>query len=245
MDICLLINTCKQYFQNVDPLVKQINASNFNKANVLIVSGQEEEDGEFYYEGIKIVKVKYSGSHLTSAIYVCENINLFKDVNYWILLPCTVKFGEMFFDKIMDYYTIFLKEKEVHSLPFLSPGIMPTMDLGIVHSKHLLNMKNYLLKIKTFDISYDNLINLKRQLIYDENIILGIDGTTPESCSKFDVLSYHPQPNQFITENREDLEINMIDNGKVMLYYFKKLDFYKTSRNFQGLRVPLIINLYT
>ena len=158
MDVCLLINTCKQYFQNIDALIQQIKTSKFNKANVLIVSGQEDEDDEFYYEGAKIVKVKYSGSHLTSVIYACENMNLFSNINYWIVLPCTVKFGETFFDKIADYYNVYLKDKEVHCLPFLNPNITPTMDLGIVHSKHILNMTNYLNKIKTFDVSYDNLI---------------------------------------------------------------------------------------
>jgi hypothetical protein len=245
MDICLLINTCKQYFENVKPLVQQINASNFNKANVLIVSGQEDEDDEFYCEGIKIVKVKYSGSHLTSVVYACENMNLFSNINYWIVLPCTVKFGETFFDKITDYYNVYLKDKEVHCLPFLNPNITPTMDLGIVHSKHILNMTNYLKKIKTFDMSYNNLINLKKQLVYDENIMMGLGGRRDNLCTKFDFLYECQSPTQFITDRHEDLEISMIDNGKVMLYYFKKLDFYKTSRNFNGPDATLIINLYT
>ena len=118
MDLCLVINTCKGYYSNITELIKQIKL--FPKENILIVSGQENEDVIIYENGIKIVKVKYTGLHLTSAIYINENIEQFTNINYWLLLPDTIKFGDKFFDNIMNYYNLYLKDKEIYTLPFIN-----------------------------------------------------------------------------------------------------------------------------
>ena len=149
MDFCLVINTCKGYYdKNINNLLSQLNKSQFCKENIIIVSGQEDEDEIIYEDGIKIVKVRYTGTHLTATIYIQENIHEYSNINYWLILPDTIQFGENFFTNIIMYYDTYLKNNEVYSLPFINPIIRPSMDMGILHTKHIINMENYLSKIK-------------------------------------------------------------------------------------------------
>lgn len=241
-DLFLVINTCKSYYKNIYDLIKQINNSNFNKENVLIVSAQEDENSVNYYQGIKIVKVKYTALHLSSVIYIRENIEQYSNINYWILLPDTIKFGKNFFTLIHLYYDIFLKNKEVFSLPFINYNIRPTMDMGIVHTKHLINMTNYLKNIKTYHTDIEALTKLKIQLIYDENIILGLPPSVGSKATKFDI-SESPQISYFISNKKDEICEKLIDNGKINEVYFKNLDLYKYQRNFKGPSVKLVLSL--
>jgi len=242
-DLCLVINTCKCYYQNVFDLIKQINNCTFNKKNILIISGQESENSISYYEDIKIVKVIYTGLHLTSSIYIQENINEYNNINYWILLPDTIKIGENFFNKIKFYYENYLKNKEVFSLPFINPNVRPSMDMGIVHTKHLINMSNYLKYIKTYQINTESLLNLKKKLIYDENTILGLTPAVKNESTKFNLLFNVTMPNFFISNVRDDINEKLINDGKINEVYIKNLDLYKFQRNFKGLDVELIMSL--
>ena len=148
--MCLLINTCKNYFSNISSLIVNLNQSKFPKENILIVSGQEDEYSVSYIDGIKVVKVIYTALHLTACVYIYENMYQFDTIKYWVLLPDTIKFGPSFFDKLMSYYDIYLKNKEEYSLSFINPLLRPSMDMGIIHTKHLFNMSNYLNKMKTY-----------------------------------------------------------------------------------------------
>ena len=47
-ELGLLITTCKHYFTNIPNLIKNIEECNFPKENVLIVSGQENENSKCY-----------------------------------------------------------------------------------------------------------------------------------------------------------------------------------------------------
>ena len=245
MDLCLVINTCKGYYSNITELIKQIK---FPKENILIVSGQENEDETIYENGIKVVKVKYTGLHLTSAIYINENIEQFVNINYWLLLPDTIKFGDNFFDNIMNYYNLYLKDKEIYTLPFINRHKMnrPTMDMGIVHTKQILNVEKYLKKIKTYDLNRDNLVNLKRQLIFDEDflMLLTTNAQPPYATKVSDYISYKfPDPIYFIIDNADDMIESRINDGKINEIYFKPLDLYKYQRNFNGPYSELILSL--
>ena len=59
---------------NYQILINQINTIDkkniFPRDNILIVSGQEDEDSVINKEGITIAKVTYTGLHLTSIIYL-------------------------------------------------------------------------------------------------------------------------------------------------------------------------------
>lgn len=245
--LLLVITTCNTYFDNVKGLVRELEEINYPKKNVLIVSGQEESEDISYLNDIRIVKVKYSGIHLTGAIYVNENNETFNDIKYCILLPDTVSFGKKFMENIKKYF-LDLIDDNIHSIPFLKPtDIKPTMDMGIVTVKHILNMSNYLNKIKTYDISYNNLIKLKKQLIHDENIILGIQDTnniewvkkqSDHNCKMLDKSQI-----KYITTKKEDVIERCICKYEraVKENYFTLLDFYKYQRNYQGFDVELVI----
>ncbi len=244
MDVILVINTCSNYFKNTIPeLIKQINTSNFPKENVLIVSGQENEEGVSYEEGIKIVKVKYTGLHLTGLIYIYEIIDLyqFKGIKYFIEVPDTIKFGPTFFDKIMNFYNINLKDKEINAVPFVNLNLRPSMDMGILHINHIKKIGCYLEKIKlNYPYNREQLINLKRQLVYDENMIFTMRGHDIYRHTRVE-STYSYNPTLFIANSEEDWE-NSVLSDKLVQAYIKPLDYYKYQRNFRGPYAELIID---
>ena len=94
MSIGLLITTCQHYFTNIPNIIEECN---FPKENVLIVSGQENNNSIYYENNIKIVKVDYTGLHLTGVIHISENMDLYKNIHYWIILPDTIKLEKLFY----------------------------------------------------------------------------------------------------------------------------------------------------
>ena len=252
-DLCLVINTCKGYFKNINGLINQINKIDsekiFPRENILIVSGQEEKDNVVYRDGIKIAKVTYTGLHLTSAIYIYENIDLLKDkFKYFLLLPDTIKFGNNFFTKILKLYEENIKNSDALSLPFLNWTVRPTMDMGILHYNYIINMRNYLNKIKIckpYDM--DMLKKLKKQLIYNENIIFGLPSYFPKEnvtqfnyVFDFDTAKY---VTPIIKDKSDVVEKRITKNDKILnRVYFKPLDLYKFQRNF-SLEGELVMEL--
>lgn len=248
MDIFLLITTCQHYFSNIPNVIKDIEECDFPKENVLIVSGQENENSICYESNIKVVKVTYTGLHLTGLIYISENIDLFNNKKYWIILPDTIKLDKLFYINIMKYYDTYLKDKEIHSLPFINPSIRPTMDMGILNIKHIYNMSKYLNKIKREQpYNKDDMVKLKIQLIYDENTILGLTPVWPAGYSTaFNYINWpHPQPTVFIINEKNDLIEKgvTIKNKLCNEVYFSNIDMYKYQRNFNGPYAPLIMEL--
>jgi hypothetical protein len=108
------------------------------------------------------------------------------------------------------------------------------MDMGILHSSHIINITTYLQKIKTYDINMENLNKLKKQLIIDENTTLGFPPTYKNVTVNKGVI-IHPDSIRFITKHYDDLEETLIENGKIKQIYFVLLDLYKFQRNFSGL----------
>jgi len=242
LDICLVINTCKNYSSNINELIKQINIYNnvFPKENILIISGQENENSINVIDGIKYIKVTYSGFHLTSAIYINENIKEYSNINYWILLPDTIKFGSDFFKLIFNYYNK-IKNKNGMSLPFINPCLRATMDMGILHTNHIINIGEYLKKIKIIDIDKATLLKLKKQLIYNENAFLGLPAICYHPSTKFDYLNENIPPDDFITNSKSELELSIENN--IQCVYLKNIDLYKYQRNFNGPESEIIISL--
>jgi hypothetical protein len=242
LDCCLVINTCKQYLSNINELINQIKLYNnvFPKENILIVSGQEDENSIDYIDGIKIVKVTYTGIHLTSAIYIQENIREYLNINYWVLLPDTIKFGPKFFNLIFKYYTQ-MKKNSQYTFPFISPVLRPTMDMGIIHTKHIINISKYLKKIKLTTIDKENLLLLKKQLIYDENTMLGLRAICYQPSTKFNYLIENQPPSYFITNS--NTEFQMTIENCIQCVYLKNLDLYKYQQNFKGPETELVVSL--
>ena len=243
MDLIIAINTCKNYYKNIKNLIVQLKNSNFPNENILIISGQEEKNEIIYDNEIKIVKVVYSGLHLTSAIYINENIESFKHINYWVLLPDTIKFGVNFFKKIEYYYNNLLKNNSIYSLGFINPRIRPSMDMGILHTNQIINLTDYLSKIKTYDVKMDNLIKLKKKLIYNENLILGCGPINIKNSTKTSTKKLNNKFIKYITNNRYHIKEKIINNGKINEVYFVLLDLYKYQRNFRGPTHKLVMEL--
>ena len=243
----LLITTCQHYFTNIQNIIKDIEECNFPKENVLIVSGQENNNSIYYENNIKIVKVDYTGLHLTGVIYISENMDSFKNITYWIILPDTIKLNKLFYVNILKYYNTYLKNKEIYSLPFISPIIRPTMDMGIVHINHIYNMSDYLNKIKKVQpYNINDTIQLKRQLIFDENTILGLPPQASNESTKFNYINeLNTIPTVFIINNKNELIEKVITlNDKLLIeVYFVDIDIYKYQRNFRGPSVDLIMEL--
>lgn len=243
MTLGLLITTCKHYYANIPNVVKNIEECNFPKENVLIVSGQEDENSTSRENDITVARVDYTGLHLTGPIYLCENPYSFKHIKHWLILPDTIKLGKLFYTNVMKYYEFYLKNTNIQILPFLNPLIRPTMDMGIVHIDHIINMTDYLSKIKKNKPF--NIIQLKRQLIYDENTILGLPGW-PNASTKFSFMNSNcTPPSIFITNHETELVETriMIGNKLVNEVHFLNLDLYKYQRNFDGPYVNFVMEL--
>jgi hypothetical protein len=248
MNIGLLITTCKHYFSNIPNLIKDIEECNFPKENILIVSGQEDSESTYYYNDVKVATVTYTGLHLTGVIYLNENRELFNNINYWILLPDTIQLKKLFYINIMKYYDKYIKDNEIYSLPFINTNVRrATMDMGIINIKHIYNMVDYLNKIKKKQpYSINDILELKKQLIYDENIILGLPATCPSTSTKFKYInSVYPIPDKFITNNAYEITEQKcnINNKLCNIIYFVNLDMFKTQRNFDGPDAKLIMDL--
>lgn len=242
-DIYLLINTCKHYYSNIRDLLRQINLSWFPNKNVIIVSGQEDSFSTSFIDDVKIVRVKYTGLHLTSVIYLNEHIDLYNDVRYWVTLPDTIKFGNSFFDKLLFFYITHFESSHIQAAPFVHPYVRPTMDMGIVHRDHIMRMTNYLKKIKTNETNLDVLKILKKQLIYDENTIFGIQSGFAEQRTKHDCVLLKHSEMAFITYNPDFLTETLQCDGKIQEVYFHLLDLYKYQRNFKNAEIELILTL--
>jgi hypothetical protein len=252
-ELCLVINTCKGYFKNINGLINQINKIDsekiFPRENILIVSGQEDKEDVVYRHEIKIVKVTYTGLHLTSSIYVYENIDLLKSkFKYFLLLPDTVKFGNNFFTKIVKLYEENIKNSDALSLPLLNWTVRPTMDMGILHYNYIINIRDYLNKIKKckpYDM--DILKTLKKQLIYNENIIFGLPSYfTKDKVTQFNYefdFDMTKRVSPIINNKNDIVEKRIIKNDRTLnRVYFKPLDLYKFQRNF-SLEGELVLEL--
>lgn len=226
-NLLIVINTCENYFKySGETLLKQI--KELELSNVIIISGQEQKDEIIYLDGIKVIKVRYTGLHHTSAIYITENYNEFDEFKYFMLLPDTIKFGKKFKDNMLKYYQRYLQNTNLQILGFLNPSVRPTMDMGIFNIEHLKNISEYFSKIKTYDLSESNLFNLKKTLIFDEDTIFG--SPRRKNGTNFRLIV---KDKIFLCNNKEDFIEKRINN-KINSVYFPLLDLYKFQRNFRG-----------
>jgi hypothetical protein len=248
-NIGIIINSCKQYNNAIPSLINNLLKMPINKENILIISGQEDEEEIININNIKIIKVKYSGSNLTGLIYLSENIDKYQNIDFWIFLPDTIEIGQNFGNLITNYINNINHKEYIYTIPFINPKIRPTMDLGIYTNKHILNMKDYYQKIKTYDCSYENLILIKRQQIYNENISVGLSPhtTIKDLATKFNYYDKNfseNKINQFLVNSHAEIieEQLIIDNKKINKVKFVNLDLVKIQRNFTGPDNELVIN---
>jgi hypothetical protein len=237
-NLLIVITTCKNYFLHTN-IVEKVKEAKLN--NVIIVSGQEESDEIIYLDGIKVIKVKYTGLHHTGAIYIKENYDEFDTFKYFMFLPDTIKFGENFMNNICKYYNKYIKNNNLQVIGFINTAVRPSMDMCILNIEHINNISEYFSKIKTFDVSYNNLVKLKRTLIYDENTILGQQGVWRDGIKGTKYIKIvKPEDKIFLCNNANDIIETRI-NEIINQVYLPLLDLYKFQRNFNGPNVNLKI----
>lgn len=229
-ELLIVVTTCKSYFLHSNIIEKIVES---RLKNVIVVSGQEDNDETIYSHGIKVIKVKYTGIHHTGVIYIKENYNKYNEYKYFMLLPDTVKFGENFKENIEYWCKLYLKNN-LQVFGFIDPHVRQTMDMGILHIEHINNISEYLYKIKTFDISKENLWRLKRRLICDENCILGTDFGNSTQLPNGSNYTKIVKNKIFLCDNKHEIIETKIKNNTINEIYISLLDLYKYQRNFQG-----------
>ena len=235
-NLLIVINTCNNYFKyNKISLLNQIKKSKLS--NIIIISGQEDKDEIIYLDEIKVIKVKYTGLHHTSSIYISENYNKFNNYKYFMLLPDTIEFGENFKNNLLKYYEKYLQNENLQILGLINPSIRPSMDMGIFNIEHIINISDYLSSIKTYDLSKNNLIKLKKLLIFDENTIFGKPITNKGSNYKKNINN---KDIIYLSNNKKDIIEKKI-NRNINRVYLSLLDLYKFQRNFKGPDVKLVL----
>jgi len=246
MNIGILISTCHHYFPNIFNIINDLESCNVSKDNILIVSGQELHDETCVVKGVQIVKVTYTGLHLTGVIHLYENANQYNHIDYWVTLPDTIKINRMFYENIQLFLSNAIsinrcKNNHTYSIPFINPNIRQTMDMGIISKEHIINMGDYISKIKLTTWDNTSVQNLKRQLIFDENLILGCVASwkSHEYVTKFKYLD--PNFSQslvdlfFINDLSNIVENKTFANGKsINENFLVPLDLIKYQRNFTG-----------
>jgi len=249
MKFGLVISTCKHYYKNIPELIKELETCNFPKENIIIVSGQEDEIATTDENGIKFIKETYTGLHLTGLIHIFENYELYKDISYWIALPDTVKIGPQFYNNISSFFNNCIKNDIIYSIPFINPAFRQTMDMGILHIKQIQNMGNYLIKIKLNQpYTQEEVINLKNQLIIDENMILGCSVGKHVPKHLRTIIRYRDPkfkpPSIFLCYKNYIKEYRTTMNDKIVnCVVFTNIDLVKIQRNFNGLNNNLIMTL--
>ena len=133
---CIVINTCKQYYSNIKDLIRQINEYHFPKQNILIISGQEDIEEIFFEDNIKVIRVRYTGLHLTGMIYINEHVKSYDHIKYWVFLPDTIKFGKNFYSLLTKYYNEYLQKGDILCLGFISPCLYFYKDT-VAYSKNI------------------------------------------------------------------------------------------------------------
>ena len=82
---------------------------------------------------------------------------------------------------------------------------------------------------------------LKKQLIYDENTMLGLRAICYQPSTKFNYLIENQSPSYFITNSNTEFQMT-IENA-IQCVYLKNLDLYKYQQNFKGPETELVVSL--
>jgi hypothetical protein len=172
-------------------------------------------------------------------------MDAFRDKDYWINLPCTISVGKSFRSAILKHMNRVGYRKVI---PFINPKLKPTMDMGVISTRHIYDIRDYLLKMKLTTYTEEDIKNLKRQLIYDENMLFCLPAR-PEAtsakfttkCEKMDLSN----PLHFFINNRNNIKERITQkSGKaIKTTNFKTLGFKKYQRNFKGPGTEFILEL--
>lgn len=239
MNIAFLISTTKSYYdQTVNRIIKEAQDSGIPSSDLFIVSSQEDSNNCLSLNNAKIFKVTYTGIHLTPLIHVLENFNIYENYTHFCLIHSTSTIGVTFYQKLKKILSKL--QPPVDAIPFNSDnGFIRTKDMGILSRDQILSLKNYFKAIKQEQYTSDSLLQLKKQLIFDENLIFGLQAAVSNLSTNFEFINCG---RKLVTangiENPSNLIIEDIElKGEILKRtYYPSLDFYKYQRTFKGLR---------
>lgn len=248
MSLGVVITTCKHYFPNIDNLLREFEVCEFPKDRILVVSGQEDTTEQCSLRGVRIQKVPYTCLHLTGVKYVHDNMEQFPNIEYWVVLPDTISVGPKFCSILQQFLQTIGDTSQLYAIPFVHPAIRPTMDMGILTKRHIRNMGDYLEKIQRMKYNDNTIRRLKKQLIFDENTILGLDVPNKRRVTSFQYRDPHfskQNIRHFLVTNQEDIRVEGVQVGSRMCKanYFPTLDFVKYQRNFNGSTANIVMEL--
>lgn len=264
--LCIVINSCKTYFGLIPSLIDNINKidpeKKFPRSNIFIISGQEDQCEEIVIQGITTIRVEYTGLHLTSYIYISENIQRFSQFDYFLMIPDTIEFGSEFFHYLEIFCTDIIFKNTFTSYPLTDWNFRDAMDIGIVsryHFEYIYNYLQFVKVIKPYDL--DRLKKLKYFLIVNENVVLGLsheyDYNRTNKLRLYLGLSENDANNIFFKNDYDQDKISPIctsprdvqetiiitqEDKKLQRVFIKKLDLYKFQRNFCGPHSTLILD---
>lgn len=238
MNIAFLISTTKSYYdQTVNRIIKEAQDSGMPSSDLFIVSSQEDSNNCLSLNDASIFKVTYTGIHLTPLIHVVENFNIYENYTHFCLLHSTSTIGSTFYTKLKNILSKL--QSPIDAIPFNSPGLGgQTKDMGIVSRDQILFLQNYFKAIKLEEYTSDSLLQLKKQLIFDENLIFGLQAVRPDLSTRFEFINCG---RQLVTANGIENPSNIIiediqlEGETLRRSYYPSLDFYKYQRTFQGL----------
>lgn len=240
MKIAFLVSTTKSYYdQTVNRIIKEAQDSGIPSSDLFIVSSQEDSNDCLSLNNVKIFKVTYTGIHLTPLIHVLENFNIYENYTHFCLIHSTSKIGITFYQKLKKILSKL--QPPLDAIPFNSPGRCRghTKDTGIISFDQLSSLKNYFKSIKLETHTPDSLLELKKQLIFNEDLIFGLQPSGGNLSTKFEPINCGRK--LVYVDGIEDSSSMIIDDvqlGNEILRrtFYPSLDFYKYQRTFQGLR---------
>ena len=138
LPIKIFINTCKKYKEITIPkILNDIEIYKFPKENIIIFSGQEDDEKTYIENNITFINVPYCGFQNTALIYVSENYDKFEHLKYILNLPDTIDLGKNTWKNFLAIYYRFLLKENINAIPF-------AYDIGILRIKYIHFIKSFL-----------------------------------------------------------------------------------------------------
>jgi len=238
-ELAYFIGTTKSYFdQTVGRVTKEAQLSGIPCDDLVIVSSQEDSNDCVLVNGCKVFKVTYTGIHLTPLIFLSEHLEEYSQYTHFCLLHSTSKIGLNFRDTLSNYLNQLSSHFDGIPLNKVRGGLH-TKDMGILSFERIYFLKNYFDKIKLETYSAEDLLNLKKQLICDENLIFGLTPAKPAHATRFDApIDSKPTLAHAGIEDVSNLITQKVKfNNEILLEtYYPSLDIYKYQRTYNGLR---------
>lgn len=220
-------------------LPKLINSFILNKIvpeNILVVFGGCDKIFFSKEDNYSILGVTHNSIDFTALISVIEHVyslidNNFSLPDYWFYLHDTCELGESFYSFFHNYMNII--DVNFNTIPLT---YCKSMNIGLYKYTFLLNNKNKLFELRSFDFpQFSQIEYLKKLGVLKEDFIFYLDNNRLEVNNKCFKNSFiHTSTKDRILLNNGNSSI-IYNNSKIyrITEYFSSLDFYKYKANWE------------